>query len=98
MNVTVQSVNFRADQRLVEFIQEKAAKLSQFFDAIIDVQVFLRVERDPEHGNKHIEMKLNVPHDTLVGNQKHATFEAAFDLLMDQMARQVKRYKDKLRR
>jgi putative sigma-54 modulation protein len=97
MEITIQSVNFDADQRLLDFIREKVSKLHQFFDRIVTIQVFLHVEKNTEKGNKLVEMKVLVPQETLVASQRSVTFESAFDLLIDQMSRQVKKYKSKMR-
>ena len=35
MKISVQSIHFSADRKLLEFIQKKADKLDQFFDHII---------------------------------------------------------------
>ena len=95
MDITLQSVNFDADVKLKQFIEEKASKLLQFYDGITNVDVFLRVEKNHQKGNKFVEMKVNVPGSTLMASQRNKTFEAATDKLIDQMARQVKRYKSK---
>ncbi len=95
MDLTVQSVNFDADIKLKDFIQDKSSKLLQFYDGITTVDVYLRVEKNHQKGNKLVEMKVNVPGSTLMASQRNTTFEAATDKLIDQMSRQVKRYKAK---
>ena len=44
MKVTVQTPNFAADQKLINFIERKLNKLEQFFDKIIFADVFLKVQ------------------------------------------------------
>ena len=44
MKVRVQSIHFDADQKLLQFVNEKVDKLTQFFDDIIDSEVFLRID------------------------------------------------------
>jgi putative sigma-54 modulation protein len=44
MKITVQSIHFNADQKLLEFIQKKVDKLDQFFDQIISGEVYLKLE------------------------------------------------------
>ena len=43
MKVTIQDVNFNADQSLIEFVQNRVHKMEHFFDHVIDVDVFLKV-------------------------------------------------------
>ncbi len=97
MRVTIQSIHFDADQKLTSFITQKTQKLNTFFDSIVDAQVFLRLEKDPANGNKLVEMKLNVPHSTLMAATRAHTFEEATDTLMEQMKRQLTKYKEKMR-
>ena len=45
MQVKVQSIQFSADQKLVNFINQKVSKLNLFFDHILVSQVFLKIIR-----------------------------------------------------
>ena len=40
----MQSVNFNADQKLIDFIQVKLDKLEHYYDKIIYADVFLKVQ------------------------------------------------------
>lgn len=97
MNIQIQSIRFDADIKLVNFIQEKLQKLPQFFDRIVDVQVFLRLDKNHESGNKVVEFKVNVPNSTLLATHQAATFEEAVDLVIDNMKRQLTKYKERLK-
>jgi ribosome-associated translation inhibitor RaiA len=44
MKINMTAVHFDADQKLIGYIEKKTAKLEQFFDRIIDAQVFLKLE------------------------------------------------------
>ena len=48
MKVNTQSVNFVADQKLLDFIQKKMDKLDMFYDKVICSDVFLKVENTSE--------------------------------------------------
>jgi len=97
MNLTIQSIRFDADRKLEAFIAQKAQKLSTFFDHIIDVQVYLRLEKNKELGNKLVEFKVLVPGDTIVVNQRATTFEEATLQAVETAKRQVRKYKEQLR-
>ena len=58
MKVNLQSVGFKADQKLVDYVQEKLDKLEQFHDHIIDADVFLKVKNTTGKENKIVEIKL----------------------------------------
>lgn len=98
MKLQIQSIHFDADQKLLDYIQEKCDKLDKFFDRIIDGQVFLKLEKDGESkSNKHVEIKLNLPGDTLVVKEHGQKFEEATDLAVDSLKRLVQRHKEKVR-
>ncbi|MDC1218596.1 HPF/RaiA family ribosome-associated protein, partial [Flavobacteriaceae bacterium] len=44
MKINTQTVNFNADATLIDFLDNRVQKLEMFFDHIIDVDVFLKVE------------------------------------------------------
>ena len=66
MKINTTSIHFNADQKLIDYIQKKTAKLDQFFDRIIDAQVYLKLENSGQLRYKIVEMKLMVPGDTLM--------------------------------
>jgi len=99
MKANIQSIHFDADKKLLEFIQNKIEKLTQFFDAIIDADVFLKLEKskDKDTGNKIVEIKINVPSTNLLAKEQCKTFEEAVDLCVDALRKQIIKYKEKLR-
>ena len=92
MNVNVHSIHFDADSKLVAFINEKLAKLSQFHDSILTGEVFLRLEHDGENReNKHVEIRLSVPGPDLFAKRKGKTFEEAVISTVEALRSQVTR-------
>ena len=63
MKVNVHAVNFNVDRKLVDFINERLAKLEKFYDKVVSSDVFLKVEKTSEKENKNVEIKINVPGD-----------------------------------
>lgn len=96
MKIQTTAVHFTADQKLLSYVEQKATKLSHFFDRIIDASVFLKLENSGQVRDKIVELKLNVPGETLIATEISKTFEAATDLAVDNMKRQIKRHKQKL--
>ena len=45
MNVKIQTVHFNADSKLKEYVNRKLEKLTVFSDRIIEVNVFLKLEK-----------------------------------------------------
>ena len=59
MQITIHSVRFDADQKLLNFINRKIEKLTQFDDELISSDVFLRIENATDKSNKLVEVKIN---------------------------------------
>lgn len=95
MKIQTTAVHFSADQKLVDYINLKTGKLTHFFDRIIDASVFLKLENSGQVRDKIVELKLNVPGETLIATETHKTFEAAVDLVVENMKRQIKRHKQR---
>lgn len=97
MKISVQSIHFNADKKLLAFIQKRADKLDQFFDHIISGQVYLKLQNTEEEQNKIAEIKLSIPGSQLFAKEQCKTFEEATDLAIESLRRQVDRYKTKIR-
>lgn len=95
MDIQIQSIHFTADHKLLNFIQEKVAKLTQFYDGIISSEIFLRLDKSGQTTNKVAEIKLNVPGSDLYVKRQCKTFEEAIDEGVVAISRQVKKYKEK---
>lgn len=96
MKIEIQSIHFKADQKLLDFIKAKLEKTQTFFDGIQQVQVYLRLEKDKEKENKVVEIKLNVAGNPVFVKEQNGTFEAATDLAMDKLVAQIRKHKEKL--
>jgi putative sigma-54 modulation protein len=95
MKVDIHSIHFDADQKLLEFIEEKTSKLAQFDDNIISAEVFLRIEKADSNENKLVEIKLNVPGKDLFAKKHSKSFEEATDEVVEALRRQVLKNKGK---
>ena len=95
MKLQMHSIRFDADQKLIDFIQKKTDKLDRFFDRIIDGEVFMRLDKDNNMENKIVEIKLNIPKNQLFAKERSKTFEAAADLAVEALKKQIIKHKDK---
>ncbi|HLG03548.1 MAG TPA: ribosome-associated translation inhibitor RaiA [Bacteroidia bacterium] len=98
MDISIQSIHFTADRKLINFVQDKVSKLSQYYDGIISGEVFLKLDKSESATNKVAEIKLNVPGNDLYVKRQCRTFEEAIDTGILAISRQIKRYKDKQRK
>lgn len=97
MRVLTESVQFKADAKLIEFIEQKIGKMDTFFDRIIEARVTLRLENSGQVRDKIAEVMLSVPGDNLFVKESEKTFEAAIDSAVDSLKRQLIRYKERQR-
>ena len=70
MRITIQSIHFTAADKLKAYIERKCDKLDQYYDRVVDGEVFLKVRNEEKGENKFIEIKLNVPGDILIAKEK----------------------------
>ncbi len=97
MNVNIDSIHFKADVKLLEYIKEKVEKLDKFYDKAIDINVKLKLENNGQIKDKIVEYVMMVPGEKLFVSTVDKTFEAAADSGVDSLKRQLKRFKDKQR-
>ena len=95
MKVNVQSVNFNADQNLVDFIQKKLDKLENHFDNVIYADVYLKVEKASDKENKISEILLSIPGDEVICKKRGRKFEVGVDECVSSLERQLQKRKRK---
>ena len=98
MNVSIQSVRFKADQKLEDFINEKVVKLSSYYDGVISGEVTLKLDNSETQTNKITEIRLIVRGNDLFAKKQSRTFEEATDVAIEALRRQLKKHKEKLRK
>lgn len=96
MKVNVQSVNFNADQKLIDFIQVRLDKLEHFYDKIIYADVFLKVQKTSEKENKITEILLSIPGGEVIVKKRCKKFEECVDESVSTLQRQLQKKKEKM--
>lgn len=97
MKVNVHAVNFTVDGKLVDFINERLAKLEKFYDKVVSSDVFLKVEKTSEKENKIVEIKIHVPGDDFMVKKQCKTFEEAVEISAESLERLLIKRKEKIR-
>ncbi|MDC1204653.1 HPF/RaiA family ribosome-associated protein, partial [Salibacteraceae bacterium] len=92
MKVKIHSIHFDADSKLETFIVKRLDKLDQYFDNIIEGEVFLKLDNADDNQNKITEIKLLVPGGDLFVKKQSKSFEESTDLAVEALRRQVKKY------
>ena len=97
MNVNIQTVHFDADQKLIQYVNQKIEKLPQFHDRIINVDVFLKLDNLVHNiKDKIAEIRVRVPRSEFFVKSTSKSFQASFDEALESMINQIKRKKQKL--
>lgn len=97
MKVNTQSINFNADKKLIDFIQQRMNKLDLYYDKVVKTEVFLKLDNTSGKENKLFEVKVSVPGDILIVKKQSKTFEEGTDMAVASLERQLKKKKEKLR-
>ncbi len=96
MNVQIQTVHFDADAKLIDHVSKKIQKLNTFYDRIISVDVFLKLDNIAHQvKDKIAEIKVRIPRHDLFVKHESKSFEESFDLAFDSLVTQIKRQKEK---
>jgi|SRR6185312_1923371 len=95
MKITVQSIRFNADKKLLDFIQKKVDKLETFYDHIISGEVYLKLENVEDEANKITEIKLLLPGNQIFAKEQCKTFEEATDVAVECLRKQIEKHKQK---
>jgi putative sigma-54 modulation protein len=97
MNVQIHSVRFDADKKLIDFVQQKLEKLTQFDEDIVNAEVYLRLDKDQDRENKISEIRLELPGGPLFARKQTKTFEESTDEAIDALKKQITKHKQKKR-
>jgi putative sigma-54 modulation protein len=97
MKVHIQSLHFDADQKLLEFVNRRMEKLTQYHDKIINSDVILSLDQlSTNIKDKVVVVKTHVPGATLVSRQTSKLFEESLDGAVESMRRQLRRHKGRV--
>jgi ribosome hibernation promoting factor len=78
------------------YVESKLAKLGRRLHPDTLVEIVLDRERNPKIADDHVvEAELHMKGPNLFGREAATTYEAATDLLVDKLERQIERLRDK---
>ena len=95
MNVQIHSVRFDADKKLIDFVNQKLGKLTQYGEDIVNAEVYLRLDKDQTKENKISEIKLDISGGPLFARRQSKTFEEATDGAVNALKKQITKHKDR---
>ncbi len=97
MKIHTEAIHFKADKKLIDFIENRLNRMDRFHDRLIDAQVRLKLENSGQVKDKIAEVKINVPGDALFVKTSDKSFEGAIDAALDGLKKQLAKYKERLR-
>ena len=83
MKVTINSVHFKADSKLEEFINNKIEKLCGKMDDVQGVEVNLKLDNTDTPENKIADIRIMLKGNDLYSSKQCKTFEEAVDKAVD---------------
>lgn len=94
MKTTFTARHFDASKDLHAYAEDAVQKLDQFYDRIITCDIILQPVPDDEDPQQ-AELNVKVPQKLLNAKEKAPSYEQAINRVVDNIARQLKKYKDK---
>ena len=95
MKVMINSVHFKADQKLEDFITQKVEKLCAKYSEVINAEVSLKLDNTDTPENKIADIRLVLRGDDLFASKQSKTFEESIDTSIDALKKQLEKYKGK---
>ncbi len=95
MEVKIQSVGFKATEKLREFTTNKVNKLDTFSDILQSADVFFKLVNTTDEENKEAEISIKTPGKELFSKKTAKSFEEAVDLAIDALRNQIEKMKGK---
>ena len=96
MTVNIQTVRFDADSKLIEHINKKLEKLTNYHDRIVKVDVYLKLDNVVHQiKDKVAEIRVKVPRHEFFVKHTSKSFEASFDSALESIISQIKKTKQK---
>ncbi len=95
MQIAVTFRHMEASSPIKEYAEEKFSKLKKYIDEPIDAQVVISVEKKIRH---NAEVTIVAKGITIKASEESADMYASIDGVADKLERQLKRYKEKIKR
>ncbi|MEM8874845.1 MAG: ribosome-associated translation inhibitor RaiA [Planctomycetota bacterium] len=97
MHILVTVRQLDASDKLKSFAEERANKLTRYYDLIQEIEVTIEGGKEGHEGN-HVEVLVNAEHNnTFVANASDDNPYAAIDACCDKLERQISEHKKKFR-
>ncbi len=95
MQIAVTFRHMESSDAIRSYVEEKLARVKKYIDEPIDAQVVLSVQKKINHRAEVVMVAKGL---TMKSTESKNDMYAAIDLMVDKIERQLKRYKDKLKK
>lgn len=94
MKTSFTARHFESSKELRAFAEDAVQKLDQFYDRILACDIILEPVPDDAEPQQ-AELNVKVPQKLLNAKERAPSYEQALNLVIDDIIRQLKKYKDK---
>lgn len=98
MNIKINSVHFKTDQKLDSFIEKKVQKLSAIHEGVMGSDVILKIDNSENRENKVAEIRVLLKGEELFAKKQSKTFEGATDMAVDALKKQLEKHKERFKK
>ena len=95
MKITINSVHFKADKKLEDFITQKVEKVCLKYSDVIGSEVTLKLDNTDTPENKIADIRIILKGNDLFASKVSKTFEESVDNAIDALKKQLEKYKGK---
>jgi len=95
MKINIQSPSFHANDKLIDFANDKVSKLLQYSDRILEANVILKINKSDNRSNKSCDVRLAIPGNDLFASRQCPSFEEAILESVDALKQQLISWKEK---
>ncbi|MBE6335549.1 MAG: ribosome-associated translation inhibitor RaiA [Lentimicrobiaceae bacterium] len=95
MKISINSVHFKADTKLEEFITQKVEKLCSKYSDVIGSEVNLKLDNTDTPDNKIVDIRIMLKGNDLYASKESKSFEESTDNAIDALKKQMEKYKGK---
>jgi len=96
MNTQITVRHVDVTDHVKEYAEKRAAKLEKFYDGIVSAHIILGEDNSPAQ-DKQVEINIDVYQKRLTAENSASTYEQAVNSCVDQLRRQLEKYKSQLR-
>lgn len=95
MKININSVHFKADKKLEDFITQKVEKVCIKYSEVIGSEVTLKLDNTDTPENKIADIRIMLKGNDLYASKVSKSFEESIDLAIDALKKQLEKYKGK---